>query len=69
MGVFLIMMKDPLEEKGGGGGAGGGGAPKGRRVVVALYPFKAIENGDLSLEKVEKNLTFEIREGLIIKSH
>lgn len=22
------------------------------KVVVALYPFKAIENGDLSLEKV-----------------
>ncbi|XP_063616082.1 tyrosine-protein kinase Btk [Cydia splendana] len=40
---------------------GGGGAPPGtpsaklkekqRKVVVALYPFKAIESGDLSLEK------------------
>jgi len=25
---------------------------KTRRIVVALYPFKAIETGDLSLEKV-----------------
>lgn len=26
------------------------------KVVVALYPFKAIENGDLSLEKVNMSL-------------
>jgi hypothetical protein len=28
------------------------------KVVVALYPFRAIEGGDLSLEKVRRSLKY-----------
>lgn len=38
------------------------------KVVVALYPFRAIEGGDLSLEKVSNFLVRRIKESLLVES-
>lgn len=39
------------------------------KVVVALYPFRAIEGGDLSLEKVNKVLSTVPEDSFICGSY